>query len=140
MPITFTNIIYDKIIENLATIINDEFAISVHYDEHRGNQSFLLIPESDTLLEHLSSGISREYSITIEYQVKSGGSYNKNSFKQVSNIMERLKRLVFNNINYSSGVSWFDGRITDIDYGRDEDDDTLLKGVATFVCNNIEII
>jgi hypothetical protein len=54
--------------------------------------------------------------------------------------MERLKRLVFNNINYSSGVSWFDGRITDIDYGRDEDDDTLLKGVATFVCNNIEII
>jgi len=140
MPITFTNIIYDKIIENLATIINDEFAISVHYDEHRSNQSFLLIPESDTLLEHLSSGISREYSITIEYQVKSGGSYNKNSFKQVSNIMERLKRLVFNNINYSSGVSWFDGRITDIDYGRDEDDDTLLKGVATFVCNNIEII
>ena len=140
MPITFTNIIYDKIIENLATIINDEFAISIHYDEHRSNQSFLLIPESDTLLEHLSSGISREYSITIEYQVKSGGSYNKNSFKQVSNIMERLKRLVFNNINYSSGVSWFDGRITDIDYGRDEDDDTLLKGVATFVCNNIEII
>ena len=140
MPITFTNIIYDKIIENLATIINDEFAISVHYDEHRGNQSFLLIPESDTLLEHLSSGISREYSITIEYQVKSGGNYNKNSFKQVSNIMERLKRLVFNNINYSSGVSWFDGRITDIDYSRDEDDETLLKGVATFVCNNIEII
>ena len=140
MPITFTNIIYDKIIENLATIINDEFAISIHYDEHRSNQSFLLIPESDTLLEHLSSGISREYSITIEYQVKSGGSYNKNSFKQVSNIMERLKRLVFNNINYSSGVSWFDGRITDIDYSRDEDDDTLLKGVATFMCNNIEII
>ena len=140
MPITFTNIIYDKIIENLATIINDEFAISIHYDEHRGNSSFLLIPESDALLEHLSSGISREYSIAIEYQVKSGGSYNKNSFKQVSNIMERLKRLVFNNINYSSGVSWFDGRITDIDYSRDEDDETLLKGVASFVCNNIEII
>ena len=140
MPITFTNTIYDKIIENLATIINDEFAISIHYDEHRGNNSFLLIPESDTLLEHLSSGISREYSITIEYQIKSGGSYNKNSFKQVSNIMERLKRLVFNNINYSSGTSWFDGRITDIDYSRDEDDETLLKGAATFVCNNIEII
>ena len=140
MAITFTNTIYDDVIERLATIINDEFAISIHYDEHRGNNSFLLIPESDTLLEHLSSGISREYSITIEYQIKSGGSYNKNSFKQVSNIMERLKRLVFNNINYSSGTSWFDGRITDIDYSRDEDDGTLLKGVATFVCNNIEII
>ena len=87
MPITFTNTIYDKIIENLSTIINDE-----------------------------------------------------NSFKQVSNIMERLKRLVFNNINYSSGTSWFDGRITDIEYSRDEDDETLLNGVATFVCNNIEII
>ena len=140
MPITFTNTIYDKIIENLATIINDEFAISIHYDEHRGNNSFLLIPESDTLLEHLSSGISREYSISVEYQVKSGGNYNKNSFKQVSNIMERFKRLVFNIINYSSGTSWFDGRVTDIEYSRDEDDETLLKGVATFVCNNIEII
>tara|TARA_R110002110_G_scaffold156731_5_gene352208 strand:+ start:265 stop:687 length:423 start_codon:yes stop_codon:yes gene_type:complete len=140
MPITFTNTIYDDVIDSLATIINDEFTIPIHYDEHRGNQSFLLTPESDTLLEHLSSGISREYSISVEYQVKSGGTYNKNSFKQVSNIMERFKRLVFNNINYSSGTSWFDGRITDIDYSRDEDDGTLLKGVATFVCNNIEII
>ena len=140
MPITFTNTIYDDVIDSLATIINDEFTIPIHYDEHRGNQSFLLTPESDTLLEHLSSGISREYSISVEYQVKSGGTYNKNSFKQVSNIMERFKRLVFNNINYSSGTSWFDGRITDIDYSRDEDDETLLKGVATFMCNNIEII
>ena len=140
MAITFTNTIYDDVIESLATIIKDEFAISIHYDEHRGNNSFLLIPESDTLLEHLSSGISREYSISVEYQVKSGGTYNKNSFKQVSNIMERFKRLVFNNINYSSGTSWFDGRITDIEYSKDEDDETLLNGVATFVCNNIEII
>ena len=140
MAITFTNTIYDDVIDNLATIINDEFAIPLHYDEHRGNQSFLLAPESDTLLEHLSSGISREYSILVEYQVKSGGTYNKNSFKQVSNIMERFKRLMFNNINYSSGTSWFDGRVTDIEYSRDEDDETLLKGVATFVCNNIEII
>jgi hypothetical protein len=140
MAITFTNTIYDDVIDSLATIINDEFSIPIHYDEHRGNQSFLLTPESDTLLEHLSSGISREYSILVEYQVKSGGTYNKNSFKQVSNIMERFKRLVFNNINYSSGTSWFDGRVTDIEYSRDEDDETLLKGVATFVCNNIEII
>ena len=49
MPITFTNTIYDDVIDSLATIINDEFAISIHYDEHRGNSSFLLIPESDTL-------------------------------------------------------------------------------------------
>ena len=140
MAITFTYTIYDDVMEGLATIINDEFAIPIHYDQHRGNQSFLLIPESDTLLEHLSSGISREYSISVEYQVKSGGTYNKNSFKQVSNIMERFKRLVFNNINYSSGTSWFDGRITDIEYSKDEDDETLLNGVATFVCNNIEII
>ena len=140
MAITFTNTIYDDVIDSLATIINDEFVIPIHYDEHRSNQSFLLIPESDTLLEHLSSGISREYSISVEYQVKSGGTYNKNSFKQVSNIMERFKRLVFNNINYSSGTSWFDGRITDIEYSKDEDDETLLNGVATFVCNNIEII
>ncbi len=38
MPTTFTNIIFDEVVENLAKLINDEFNISVHYDEHKPPQ------------------------------------------------------------------------------------------------------
>ena len=140
MAITFTNTIHDKIIDNLATIIHNEFNIPIKYSEHRGNQSFLLTPESDAFIEHLNSGITREYTVNIEYQLKSAGEYSLNNLKQVSNIMERFKRLVFNNISYSNGDVWFDARVTSIEYIQDEDDKTLLKGLAVFNCTNIEII
>ena len=140
MPITFTNTIYDDVMESLITLINDEFSIPVHYDEHRGNSSFLLIPESDTLVTYMSSGAQREYNILVNYQLKFGGQYNKNNIKQVSNIMERLKRLILNNVSYSSGEKWFDANISSIEYEIDEDDPTLLRGIGTFNCQNIEVI
>tara|TARA_R110002020_G_scaffold379145_1_gene590167 strand:- start:1513 stop:1935 length:423 start_codon:yes stop_codon:yes gene_type:complete len=140
MAITFTNVIFDDIIEALATVINDEFAIIVYYDEHKGNQSFLITPESDTLVSYLSGGVQREYNVLVSYELKSGGQYTKNNIKQVSNVMERLKRLIKNNISYENGSKWIDANISTIEYERDEDDPTLLRGIATFNCNNIEVI
>tara|TARA_R100001082_G_C4350416_1_gene154275 strand:+ start:387 stop:809 length:423 start_codon:yes stop_codon:yes gene_type:complete len=140
MAISFSNIVYDKIINNLATLLNNEFNINVFYDEHKGNQSFLITPLSDTLEGYLSSGNERSYEIEIEYSLKIGGQYTKNNFKQISNIMERVKRLIFNNKSYSNGDAWFDGQISNIDYIREEDDLTILKAKAIFNCTNIEII
>ena len=82
--------------------------------------------------------MERAYEIEINYQLKSGGQYTKNNMKQVSNIMERLKRLIFNYISYSSGVKWFDAGIISIEYERDEDDESLLRGIGIFNCTNIE--
>lgn len=140
MAITFTNIIFDEIIENLTKIINDEYNLKVYYDEHKGNQSFLIIPVSDDFVTNLSSGIQREYTLEVNYQLKIAGQYTKNNIKQVSNIMERLKKLVFNNKILSNGAEWFDAQINNVSYERDEDDDTLLRGIATFSCQNIEVI
>jgi len=140
MAITFTNTIFDDIIESLATLINDEFSISVYYDEHKGNQSFLITPDSDELVTYMSTGSQREYNVIVNYQLKFGGQYTKNNIKQVSNIMERLKRLILNNVSYSNGEKWFDANIASIEYERDEDDPTLLRGVGTFNCQNIEVI
>jgi len=140
MATTFTNIIFDEILENLAKLINDEYNLNVHYDEHKGNQSFLITPLADDFVTNLSTGIQREYSIEINYQLKIGGQYTKNNIKQVSNIMERLKRLVFNNKILSNGSEWFDAQISNVVYERDEDDETLLRGVANFSCQNIEVI
>ena len=47
MAIDFTNTIHSKIIDSLSAIINGEFNIPIYYDEHKGNQSWLLTPESD---------------------------------------------------------------------------------------------
>ena len=140
MAITYSNTIFDDIMETLATLINDEFSIAVYYDEHKPPQSFMLTPESDSLVSNLSSGTQREYEIEVNYQLKIGGQYTKNNMRQVSNIMERLKRLVYNNTSYSSGATWFDASISSIEYERDEDDQTLLRGIGTFNCNNIEVI
>ena len=56
MAITYSNTIYDDIMETLATLINDEFSIAVYYDEHKPPQSFMLTPSSDELVVNLSSG------------------------------------------------------------------------------------
>lgn len=140
MAITFTNIIFDEIIENLAKLINDEFNISVHYDEHKGVQSFLLTGLSDDFVTNLSTGVQREYSVEVNYQLKIGGQYTKNNIKQVSNVMERFKRLVFNNKILSNGSEWFDAQVSSINYEQNEDDETLLNGIANFTCQNIEVI
>ena len=140
MAIDFTNTIHSKIIDSLSAIINGEFNIPIYYDEHKGNQSWLLTPESDELVTHLSSGIERAYSVNIQYEMKSGGNYHKNDFKQISNIMERLKRLIFNNMSKDSGDTWFDAGISSIEYERDEEDKSILRSIATFKCSNIEII
>ena len=140
MAITFTNIIFDEIIENLAKLINDEFNIPVHYNEHKGVQSFLLTGLSDDFVTNLSTGVQREYSVEVNYQLKIGGQYTKNNIKQVSNVMERFKRLVFNNKILSNGSEWFDAQVSSINFEQNEDDETLLNGIANFTCQNIEVI
>ena len=60
--------------------------------------------------------------------------------KQVAQVMERLKKLIYENKIYSNGSVWFDAHITTIEYIRDEDDDSILRGVANFNCNSIEVI
>ena len=140
MPTDFTNILFNKIIDPLTSLINAEFSVPVHYDEHRGNASFLITPQEDSIVSRLSYGTQREYDIEINYQVKFGGSYNKNSIKQVSGIMERLKRLINNNTSSSNGSDFFDANISSIEYERDEDDKSLLRGIAVFNCQNIEVL
>ena len=100
----------------------------------------MLTPESDDLVTNVSSGMQRQYNIIINYELKSGGKYTKNTIKQVSNVMERLKRLVYNEKIQSTGAEWFDAQITSVTYEIDEDDKTLIKGVANFNCQNMEII
>ena len=142
MAITYTNVINDNVIDSLNTLLSNEFSIPVYYNENKGNQSFLLTPTDDTLIEIINEGQSRDYSVLISYQLKTGGNYNVNNFKQVSNIAERVKRLIMNNSVYSpsSTYKWHNGNISSIEYERDEDDATILMALITFNCIVLEVV
>jgi len=136
MAITYENVIYDRVVDSLHNLIANEFSIPIYFDEHEGNQSFLITPSDDTLITLISKGQSREYGLSISYQLESGGNYTKNSVKQVTEIAERMKRLIYNNTAYnpSSSYKWHDGRIESITYSRNEDDTTLLGVNLQFNC------
>ena len=121
MAITYTNTTYDNVIDSLHTIISDEFKIPLRYDEHKGNQSFLITPIDNTLIGFLSDGQSRDYAINISYQFNPDGNYAKNSVEKVTEIAEKMKKLIQNNTAYSpsSSYKWHDGRIESVIYNED---------------------
>ena len=142
MAVTYENVIYDRIINNLHSIIADEFSIPIYFDAHEGNQSFLITPVSDELEDSLTSGQTRNCEVEISYQLTSSGNYTKNSVKQVSEIAERLKRLLYNNRNYavSGTTKFFNGIVNGINYERDEDNEELLRSVLSFTCTTMELV
>jgi len=139
MAITYENVVFDRIVESLNTLLADEFSIPIRYDEHKGNQSFLITPGEDELIDLISGGQSRTYSILISYELISGGEYTKNNVKQVSEIAERVKRLIHNNTAYtpSDVYKWHDGRIETITYTRE---DGILKANLEFNCTVTEVL
>jgi hypothetical protein len=139
VAITYENIFYDRIINNLHSLIANEFNVQIYYDEHKGNQSFLITPISDELEEVNANGQYRNYSVSISYQLSTSGNYDTNHIKQVALIAERMKRLIFNNKNYSvSGVNqFFNAEVTNIDYTREEE---LIGANLTINVSSLEIV
>ena len=57
---SYENIAYERVIESLQNIIRNEFKVPV-IDEHRGNQSFVIDFQEDTLIEYFASQPSGVY-------------------------------------------------------------------------------
>lgn len=144
MAITYENVIYDRIIENLYSLIADEFNIEISLDANyeRPNQGFLITPSSDSLIELLADGQSRDYTVEIDYQLRLSGNYTKNSYKQLTEIAERMKRLIHNNTSYSPGGSykWHEARIQNVVFERNEDDPTISNVIMQFNCTSTEVL
>jgi len=68
--LTYSNVIHEKIIISLTNLLNQEFKTPVLFDEHKGNQSFLLMDQSDSLVAYLSNAEHREFSLTVQYRLK----------------------------------------------------------------------
>ena len=135
--ITYTNQI-NNIVDKVANILGDEVAIPITYDEHKGNHSILIVPQEDTLVDLLAQGQSREYSILISYELTTGGNMSENTFKQLSNTAEHIKRLFAPDNNADVSDYWFAGQIESVVYERDEDDETKIRALITFNCSFVE--
>ena len=144
MAITYENVIYDRVMDSLQTILADEFSIPVLFDNtaERGNQSFLITPAGDDLEEPVVTGQVRNYTVSINYELLSAGNYTKNSVKQVTEITERLKRLLYNNRTYSvSGTNrFYNGSVNTIAYERDEDDPGIIRSITSLTVTTMELI
>ena len=90
--IDYSNRIFE-VIDQVHHIVAKEMALPIYMDSHQGNHSVLIQPISDNLLEVLSKGQTRTYTILISYELNTGGNYTQNTFKQVSNVAEHIKRL-----------------------------------------------
>ena len=144
MAIEFENIYKDRVIDTIQKLLKQNLAsIPVLFDEHRGQESFLIVPESDTFIDYTSNVHIREFTTSINYQLRKGGDYTKeNQVNRLTMIAEIIKRLLFNNRNYESGniTNWYGGQVSSVEYTRDEEDETISNVIITFQCNTNEVI
>jgi hypothetical protein len=141
VAISYTNIIKTNVLDSIEKLLEDEFGgIPVGY-EAKGNECFILQPEEDTLVELLSSGQVRSYSVLIIYEMNKAGNMELNK-DHMTNRAERVKRLMYNNSAYSpsSAYKFHDGSIDSITYEIDEDDPELKRANITFTCIVTEAI
>ena len=126
--ITYVNTFKTNILDPLDILLADEFSIPIHYDsefEIRGTQFFNIIPLIDELIENRIGSEVRNYSATIRYYRNVPGQKRKNTHvSPAMEICERLKRLIKNNSNHTSGGTyyWHDGSLESINYNVADDD------------------
>jgi len=141
VAVSYTNIIKTNVLDSVEKLLEDEFGgIPVGY-EAKGNECFILEPGEDTLIELLSAGQSRSYTVLIIYQMKKAGDMELNK-NHLTGRAERVKRLMYNNSAYSpsSSYKFHDGRTESILYEIDEDDPELKRANITFTCIVTEAI
>ena len=113
MGIEFENIYKDRVIDILQKLLKQNLSsIPITYDEHRGQESFLITPASDVFIDYSSNVHSREFTTQIDYRLRKGGDYTKEShLNRLTMIAEVVKRLLFDNKNYESGniTNWYGG-------------------------------
>lgn len=134
--ITYENEIH-TVIDKVASILSTEMVgVPLGFDKHRGNQSLLVQPQEDNVVELLANGQIREYTILISYELATAGQYSENNFKQISNIVEHIKRLFAPDNNSTVSDYYFDAQIGGISYEREEGSNRALM---TLTAKRLEV-
>lgn len=128
------------VLDGIEKLIEHEFNIPV-LPEHKGTESIVINPVGDTLIEYLASGQTRNYDINVIYTMVQAGGFELIK-AHLTNRGERIKRLLFNNSNYSPGgtYKWHDGEVVTIFYEQDEENLDLWRANISFNCTITEVV
>jgi len=142
--VEFENIFKGRVLDNIQKLIKQTIpSVPLYYDEHKGQESFLIIPVSDTFIDYASNAHIRTYTTQISFEVHSGSEFTRHhDVQRLTDKAELVKRIFFNNRDLEAlGINeWFNGRVTDIIYERDEENAEIERFVLTFECNVNEVI
>ena len=136
--VTFENIFKDRVIDNIQKLIKQTIpSVPLYYDEHKGQESFLIRPISDTFVDYASNAHIRTYVTEISFQVHAGSEFNRANIQRLTDKAELVKRIFFDNrdLELLNINQWFNGNVSEIIYEKDEEDTERERFVMTFECN-----
>ena len=140
----FENIYKGRILDNIQKLIKQVIpGIPITYDEHKGQESFLITPISDTFLDFASNSHIREYVTQISFQIYSGSEFTRDKdLKRLTDIAELVKRTLFDNrdLELLEVTQWYNGNVSEIIYERDEEEREKNRVILTFECKSHEVI
>tara|TARA_X000001388_G_scaffold71558_1_gene61408 strand:+ start:354 stop:782 length:429 start_codon:yes stop_codon:yes gene_type:complete len=138
--IEFTNIYKVNVLDQIQKLIKQTIpSIPLYYDEHRGQESFLLRPVSDNFIDYASNTHIRSYETEISFEIESGSDFTRDKdVLRMTNIAELVKRIFFNNRNLED--YWYSARVISVVYQRDEEDTEKERFILTLECNVNEVI
>tara|TARA_R100000742_G_C4261778_1_gene79576 strand:- start:299 stop:742 length:444 start_codon:yes stop_codon:yes gene_type:complete len=142
MPTLYTSVLRSNVIEPLESLLKSEFnKLPVFYDidfKPRGNFFMRFIPMADELDQPTTEDQIRTYGLLMRLYRKIPGVYSRrNNLEQLMNYVDRIKRLIGNNSNYtvSSTYKWNDGVISFVNYEPELSDKELDYQVADIMFN-----
>jgi len=137
--VTFENIYKDRVLNNIQKLIKQTIpSVPLYYDEHRGQESFLLRPQSDNFIDYASNAHIRQYETLISFQIISGSDYTRDKdIQRLTDVAELVKRIFFDNrdLGDTNITDWYNAKVTNIAYERDEEDTEVERFVMTLECN-----
>jgi len=137
--ITFENIFKNRVIDNIQKLIKQSIpGVPLFYDEHKGQESFLIRPVSDSFVDYASNAHIRQYEVEISFQIHSGSEFTRDKdIQRLTDIAELLKRIFFDNRDLEAlGITeWYNGKVSSVIYERDSDDTELERCILNFECN-----
>ena len=121
--VEFENIFKGRVIDNIQKLIKQTIpGIPLYYDEHKGQESFLIRPISDTFVDYASNAHIRTYVTEISFQVHAGSEFNRANIQRLTDKAELVKRIFFDNrdLEALNINQWFNGNVSEIIYEKDE--------------------
>ena len=137
--VEFENIFKGRVIDDIQMLIKQTIpSVPLYYDEHKGQESFLIRPISDTFIDYASNAHIRQYITEISFEIHTGSEFTRNhDVQRLTDKAELVKRIFFDNrdLEALNVNQWFNAKVTDIVYERDTEDTERERFVMTLECN-----